>query len=464
MSARRLELAFTLVIALAVVTTLAWSAAAFAAPLPGTELWTHLAGSTPTADTFIDAARCPDGGVVAVGITNYDGLVPGSMDAFVVKYSPGGTVQWSHGYDNGESLNDLFVSVAVDRHGNVYAGGSADTSLTGEDYLVVRYDKNGVQKWARSIDGGHSLNDSFDGLVLDSYGRPCVTGGARKTLTSSQMYTFRLRPFDGDIIAQARYNGPAGTQYVDVWSMTRGDHDSLLVVGAATNGASVERLLVVRLTAKVRAQWARTYTPAGSTETWGVGIAKGPNGSLFALASTDRGSPGIDSLLLRYSATGRSQFVKRYDSGTGTRDWADAIAVDSSGNVFTTGRAVPASSVGARAFAIKWSAAGARRWVRFFPTTAGDASEYRDILPDQNGGVYVAGIIHIAASSGTNALVRHIRGAGGTAWTSVVSSGLGGDSFEALAFCGSGGVSAVGWYEVTAVPLDQDAMIQKRVR
>jgi hypothetical protein len=463
MSARRLTLTICFVFALAAATTLAWSAAAFAAPPPGTELWTHLAGSTPTYDAFIDVATCPDGGVVAVGLANYNRFVPGAMDAYIVKYTAGGTVQWAHGYDNGENLDDKLLAVAVDRHGNVYAAGSANSSLTGWDYLVIKYDKNGVQKWVRSIDGGHSLDDSFGGLVLDSFGRPNVTGSARKTSSNTQLYTFRLRPFDGDVLASSRYNGPSGTQYIDVGGLARGDHDSLLVAGTATNGGSVQRLLVVRLTAAVKVQWAHTYLPSGSTDTWGVGVAKGPNGSLFAAASATK-TTGIDSLLLRYSATGKRQFVRSYNGGLNTLARNEGIAVDGLGNVFMTGRLVPPSVFGSRAFAIKWSAAGVRQWVRLFPSVAGDMSEYRDLLPDQKGGLYVAGKIHYAASGDSNTLIRHIRNTGSTAWSNIFSRSPGDDSLEALAFCGSGSICGVGWYQVTAAPFDGDALIQKWVK
>ena len=458
MSRRRISLA----VALAVLASLAVAGPALAAPPPGSVLWTNTFGTTPTTDDFIDASRCPDGGVVAVGITNYDELVPGSMDGLVCKYSAGGTLQWSRAFDNGDALDDMFISVAVDRTGNIYAGGSADSPLTGNDYLVVKYDNNGNRKWAMPVDGGRSVDDGFRGLALDAAGNPCATGWAGLAPSGSQLFTVRLRPADGDVTARARYNGPAGAKYVDASGIALGDHGSLLVAGYVVNGTSIERALAVKLSATMHTKWARTYSPAGSTDTSAEAMQKGPNGTSFVLATTDRGSAGSDVLLLKYSKTGARRFVKRYDSGAGTGDRADDLVVDGSGNVFTTGRAPSKDGTRSHAFVIRWSAAGARRWVRDYPSTGVTASEYRDVLPDQKGGVYLAGQLTFTASGDVNGFVRHVRSAGSLAWSRISVHTPGGDSFEALAFCGGNGICAVGRYLYSPAPADQDAIIQKR--
>jgi len=308
------------------------------------------------------------------------------------------------------------------------------------------------------IDGGRSLVDSYRALALDSSGRPCVTGYA-KTATASQLFTVRLRPFDGDVIATSRYNGPAGTKYVDDWGIDRGDHGSLLITGAIGN-ASVERALTVRLNSKLHLQWARSWGPKGGDSTSGEAVKRGPNGTAFVLAGGDLPASGTDMYLLKYSAAGKRLFTKRYDSGAGADDTPWSLAVDGLGNVFTTGRASGATT--SRAFVVKWSTAGKRRWVRAYPSVAGDFSEYRDVLPDQKGGVYVAGQTRPAATIDKNGVMRHIRSTGALAWSAVSVHSPGDDSFEALAFCGSHGVCAVGYYLVSFGPADQDAVIEKR--
>jgi hypothetical protein len=435
-----------------------WAAAAApAVPAPGSFLWSHTYGSTPTADSYSAVARCPDGGVVAVGTTNYN-EVTGAGDGLISKYSAGGGLEWSHGFDAGESLDDTFLSVAVDHSGSVFVGGASESSISGLDYLVVKYGEGGGFKWARTIDGGASLDDGYRALVLDASGNPVVTGFARSAPFASRVMTLKLRSFDGDTLWTSKWSGPKGTQYADAWGISRAPKGGFSVAGDATNASSVRRMTVLLITAAGRVKWTRTYLPTGSTDTSGQAVAAGPDGTPYVLASTDRGVAGSDTLLVHYSSAGARMLVRRYDTGPGTGDRPYALAVDGAGRVFAAGASSPPAAPGRKGFLVSWTPAGKQRWAKAWAPAAGDTVQYYDVLPDAKGGAYVAGQLN-ATAGGTGTVMRHLGATGKLAWSVATAVPGGYDAFRALAFSGSAGVSAVGFVNALA---DEDAFIEAR--
>jgi hypothetical protein len=450
---------FSLAAALALVTLVFLSVAAQApAAAPGDLLWARFGAVTINTDSFYDVARCPDGGVVAVGLTNAPGGSVG--DGLVCKYSPSGFPEWRKEFDYDlEGREDVFTHVAVDRHGNVVAAGWHDSSATGHDYLVVRFDKSGAVRWSRAVDG-YSLNDDLGGLVLDSAGNACVTGRVGRPPSRSYLGTYKLRAADGDTMAANRWKGPSGSVGFDVGSIARGSGGTLFVTGATVNGVGAGRIVLVKYKSNGNRLWTRSYLPSGASSAHGSELRLGPDGSPYILAGVDRLSGADDVGLVKYSPGGTRRFTRRFayakDSHNGPRD----LAIDRRGNIFTASSAVPKSGLSMQGCLIKWSAAGARRWVRLYPRVAGNSVEYRALLADQAGGVYLAGSMRSAATGDVNGLMRHVGTGGGTIWSRVSLHTGARDRFDALAFCGSTGICAAGHF--LAGVGDDDAYVEKR--
>jgi len=114
----------------------------------------------------------------------------GSYDIFVVKYNSSGVAQWARGPASGSGTgSESANSVAVDPSGNVYLGcysNSAlvdfgnDKNLTNRgniDFVVVKYDSNGVAQWAQGpASGSGASNESGYSVAVDSSGRAYTAG------------------------------------------------------------------------------------------------------------------------------------------------------------------------------------------------------------------------------------------------------------------------------------------------
>ena len=90
-------------------------------------------------------------------------------------------------------------------------------------------------------------------------------------------------------------------------------------------------------------------------------------------------------------------WVARYDGTSGVADWAYALAVDGSGNVYVTGKSYSGINIGGYynydySYAtVKYDTAGKQLWAAHYDGPAGDDDVPQAIAVDSQGNVYVTG-------------------------------------------------------------------------
>jgi len=151
-----------------------------------TQLWTRQFG-TSTNDLAYSVSVDTNGNVVVAGYTS--GALPGqtsagSADAFVRKYSAGGTQLWTQ--QLGTSGSDLAYSVSTDASGNIFVAGQTSGALPGQtsagstDAFLRKYDAAGTELWTRQF--GTSTFDGARSVSVDASGNLFVVGATDGTL------------------------------------------------------------------------------------------------------------------------------------------------------------------------------------------------------------------------------------------------------------------------------------------
>jgi hypothetical protein len=297
-------------------------AAQLDAALGGVAWTTTVATGSDTSQPAV--AVGPSGGVYVTG------KAAGSQ-AFVAKLDPTGAVLWTQAPAGGSSVG---FGVAVDGSENVYVtggytgsvgfGGRTLTSLSGtEDAFVWKLDSTGATAWAGSM-GNAGGGDEGHGISVDGAGNVVVTGawggsspGVKNndfdpgpgvvTLTykgSTDLFVVKLAPGTGGSLQLA-------------WAKSVGGSGSVTGTAVAVDGAGN-----VYATGFFDAAWSNKQ---------GVDFDPGPG--TFYLKST--GGANNDVFVLKLDTSGN--FVTAADMGGNSRDEAYGIAVDGSGNVYTTG-------------------------------------------------------------------------------------------------------------------------------
>lgn len=146
--------------------------------------------------------------------------------------------------------------------------------------------------------------------------------------------------------------------------------------------------------------WAGV-SQAGSTATdSGKGMAVDSAGNVYLAGSTQGGldgnlnAGGEDLFLSKKDSEGNRQWTRQFGSVAG--DAANAVAVDSAGNIYVAGftlGSLPGAPVGnsggSELFLIKYDTAGIQQWVRQLGSVASDQA--RGVAVDAAGNIYVTG-------------------------------------------------------------------------
>lgn len=116
-------------------------------------------------------------------------------------------------------------------------------------------------------------------------------------------------------------------------------------------------------------------------------------GNLIVAGSSEAGINGSDWLILKYSNAGMPLWTNFYSGPDNSLDSANAAVVDSSDNVIVTGRSVGDTSMGGQDYAtIKYSSTGTPLWTNRYsgpPSYWGDFTNA--VAVDSSGNVFVTG-------------------------------------------------------------------------
>ena len=101
----------------------------------------------------------------------------GGEDFMTLKYDASGNFLWERFYNGTYGDGDYSNGIAVDENGNAYITGVAFDLNFDFNYMTIKYDTDGTQKWKISYDGGFThRSDYATGIILDTEGNVVVTG------------------------------------------------------------------------------------------------------------------------------------------------------------------------------------------------------------------------------------------------------------------------------------------------
>ncbi|HAQ03406.1 MAG TPA: hypothetical protein DCQ88_01180, partial [Acidimicrobiaceae bacterium] len=311
----------------------------------------------------------------------------GHYDAFVSKLDSSGDLVWAKSFGGGETEESL--SVAVDSSGNVYttgrfmatvdfdpgAGTEELTSVGTHDVFVSKLDSSGNYVWAKNfgaVAGMFSFNRG-EAVAVDSSNNVYITGSFTGTVD-----------FDP---------GP-GTA-----NLTASNNNKTFVLKLDSSGNLVW----------VKQIGSRTVTSIALDSSGNVYTTGDFNGT----ADFD---PGAGTTNLTQNGGGYDAFVSKLDSsgdlvwaksfgGSGSHSlYSNSVAVDSSGNVYTTGQlwstadfdpgagTTNLTSVsGTDVFVSKLDSSGDLVWAANFGGEGTSAEDGTSVAVDSSGNAYITG-------------------------------------------------------------------------
>jgi Beta-propeller repeat len=158
-------------------------------------------------------------------------------------------------------------------------------------------------------------------------------------------------------------------------------------------------------------QWVVRYNGPGNSDDYASALALDGSGNVYVTGNSWGVVSYRDYATVKYNSTGQEQWVARYDGPGSYDDGAHAIAVDGSGNVYVTGGSFGSNSDNDYA-TVKYNSAGQEQWVARHTSEGYNSDLGNAIAVDSSGNVYVTGKIAVP-NQGQNsdyATVKYVQG------------------------------------------------------
>jgi hypothetical protein len=304
-----------------------------------------------------------------------------ASDYATIKYSPAGKRQWIKKYSHRLSSEEEVAGLAVDRSAGVVVTGTTRKPGGRGDILTVKYGAKGGLKWARTYDQ-LGKEDQAVAVAVDSNNNSYVAG-----YSAGDFVTIKYDPL-GKQQWVKRFNSPFNK--VDRPTALTVDSDNNVYVVGSSRGANTDfDVITIKYGSGGGTKWTRRHAEAGGRDDEPVAVAVDRNGNVFVAATTRGSDYRGDYLAIKYDAAGNKKWTRRHaGSGFMGARAADG-AVDRNGNFYVTGT-VEGGSYNNDLQTLKYSPKGELRWSRRYDSSGYDIAS--KLAVDRSGNILATGM------------------------------------------------------------------------
>ena len=317
------------------------------------------------------------------------------------------------------ATHDYANGVVTDSSGNVYVTGGTKGGLDGNtsagntDLFVIKYDSSGTKQWTKQL--GSSGRDSANGIAIDSSGNLYVAGitygglDCNTIAGANDLFVFKYYSS-----GTKQWTEQLGTPSSDAANAVATDSSGNVYVVGVTYGVLGDKnkgnsdLFVVKYNSSGTKQW----TEQNGTDLWDEarGVATDSSGNVYVVGGTKVNLNGIsnsgrtDAFVIKFNSSGTRQWTKLL--GTWRKDFANAVAIDSSGNIYVAGvteRHLDGNESAGNddLFVVKYDSKGKKQWTKQLGTKRNDRAT--GVATDSSGNIYVTGYTYCGLDGNTYA-------------------------------------------------------------
>ncbi len=296
--------------------------------------------------------------------------------------------KWAACYRGPGGSDDGPEAISVGPQGDIYVTGSGSGLNTKRDYVTIKYDTDGNQLWAAHYDGPAHQADRGAAMVLDIEGNVYITGYSFGGNTDNDIATIKYDTMGNELWAK-RYNGPANTSDRGV-AIARDVEGNIIVAGDSYNEESKCDCVIIKYDAHGNELFVERYKAPENLASQPHKVAVDALGSILITGRIYDIGTMFSFLTLKLDKNGQEMWVVRYDSPESGHAISSSMAIDSQNNVYVTGYSNEADS-GADFTTIKYDEDGNELWVARYNGTGNGFDTANAMVIDTNGNLYITG-------------------------------------------------------------------------
>jgi hypothetical protein len=313
------------------------------------------------------------------------------------------TPAWDAFYNGPQNLYDLNSKVAVDNQGNVYVTGSSYGSGSDEDIVTVKYDANGVEKWAKRFNGPGNYKDIPTDIRVDAAGNAYVVGTSYKALGDTDFDFATLKYDTAGNLSWVKYYDSARHMDDRPQSMGIDSAGNVYITGMTREGPLPDHpyggYATVKYDTDGNEKWVRYFK--------GFGLGAMPAdlqvdgaGNVVVTGEVElyNGGSSQDIYTIKYNTNGDELWTAQFDSEQNPmidEDAAHSLALDQQGNIYIAGRNWKTERPGI--LLLKYTGDGTLEWQR---NVGGDDDSAEKIVVDGSGNAYITGYKYYEGGTG----------------------------------------------------------------
>jgi len=361
-------------------------------------------------------------------VTGSSEIIP-QKNGVTVKYNSTGVVQWVNTFNEQGDNTDKPNAIAMDASGNIFIAGNVEEYGTDRNFALQKIDTNGNTAWVRTINGTSvGSSDSAQAVALDNLGNAYVAGYTHNKGSSSD-YTIAKFDTNGNQLWATTYDYVTETDRA--LSMVLDASNNIYVTGRSdsdpSNVISNDDILTMKYNSNGVLLWSSRYNGTGNLIDTGRVIRVAASGNVYVGGRTSNGS-NYDYIVLKYNSTGVQQWANIYNGGS--NDEGLFMEIDAAENVYITGNSDNAGLTNTDIVTLKINSAGVTQWTKRYDGTAGGNDLADAIKLDSTGNVIVAGTVDTDTQSTTSnndiALLKYDTN-GNLSWVGTYNGSANGD-------------------------------------
>ncbi len=276
--------------------------------------------------------------------------VAGNSDYTIIKYNPAGIRQWVSFYNGPTNLRDVACDIALDKKGFIYVTGTSyDTLKKHDDYVTIKYDTSGTTQWISRFNGpvvsdmgsNVAIYNNFVSLAVDDSDNVYVAGSIYLDSLSGEAFVLIKYNQIGEQQWFATYTSDLMNGRDKCYLLALDREGNIYLTGNSETGATSSgrfEFVTIKYNPSGVRQWLRRYPGRFlMSNNWVTDISVNDFGDVYINGTGERTAGGSEFVTIKYRTDGSLQWISRNVDPQFSASTPSSMTIADNGNIFVGG-------------------------------------------------------------------------------------------------------------------------------